>query len=196
MTSYHSDRLFTNFIHKNLAIPKIYDPINWEKKSIDRISAEKMDIFDGIDYVFESNGELKTVQERFRERKYQEYTDFTIRYRRDKNPLAERHQSEYYKMKANYFTYGITNCLKNDMNTCSDFIKFAIVDLKIVYSKIESGDIYIVDSGLNSCRLVNNKIECPIKYNQDGSSSFFPIEISLLVKLWGTDVVLCQKGFI
>ncbi len=196
MASYYSDRLFTNYIHNNLAVPIIYSPINWVQKTIDEVSAERMDIFEGIDYIFELAGELKTVQERFRESKYQQYSDFTIRYRRDKNPIAERHESEYYKMKANYFTYGITNGLKSEMNKCNDFIKFAIIDLKLVYSKIDSGDIFIVDNGRNSCRLINNKIECPIKYNSDGSSSFFPIEISYLVKLWGEEVVVFQKGFI
>ena len=49
----------------------------------------------------------------------------------------------------------------------------------------------------NKCEIVDgNRIQCPIKYNTDGSSSFFPIDISYLVNLWGSDIVIAQKGFL
>jgi hypothetical protein len=35
-----------------------------------------------------------------------------------------------------------------------------------------------------------------VKYNKDGSSSFFPIDISYLTQLWGESVLLAQKGFL
>jgi hypothetical protein len=44
--------------------------------------------------------------------------------------------------------------------------------------------------------MVNNKMECPVKFNKDGSSSFFPIDISLLINNWGHDTILAQKGFV
>lgn len=196
MANYISDRAFTDHIHNNVAIPVIYNPINWTQVNLDPDDAVHIDMFQGIDYVFNHNGTTKTVQERFRERKYQQYSDFTIRYRRDGNMHSDRHQSEYYKMKADYFTYGITNCLKDDLSQCSDFLKFAIIDLRIVYSKIDAGDILIRDNGRNTCRIIDNKIECPVKFNTDGSSSFFPIEISFLIDLWGNDIIIAQKGFI
>ena len=149
----------------------------------------------GIDYVFKYDDEIKTVQERFREIKYQKYSDFTVRYRRDMNPHQDRHQSEYYKMKAHYFTYGITNCYKTDFTECSDFVKYAIIDLEKVYTKIDSGKIIIEDNHRMTCQIIDDKIVCPIKYNRDGSSSFFPIEISYLVKLWGNEMIISQKGF-
>jgi hypothetical protein len=196
MANYISDRAFTDHIHNNVAIPVIYNPINWTQVNLDPDDAVHIDMFQGIDYVFNHNGTTKTVQERFRERKYQQYSDFTIRYRRDGNMHSDRHQSEYYKMKADYFTYGITNCLKDDLSQCSDFLKYAIIDLRIVYSKIDAGDILIRDNGRNTCRIIDNKIECPVKFNTDGSSSFFPIEISFLIDLWGNDIIIAQKGFI
>jgi hypothetical protein len=196
MANYISDRAFTDHIHNNVAIPVIYNPINWAQVNLDPDDAVHIDMFQGIDYVFNHNGATKTVQERFRERKYQQYSDFTIRYRRDGNMHSDRHQSEYYKMKADYFTYGITNCLKDDLTQCTDFLKYAIIDLRIVYSKIDAGDIFIRDNGRNTCRIIDNKIECPVKFNTDGSSSFFPIEISFLIDLWGNDIIIAQKGFI
>jgi hypothetical protein len=196
MANYISDRAFTDHIHNNVAIPVIYNPINWKQVKLDPANAIHIDMFQGIDYVFNHNGTNKTIQERFRERKYQQYSDFTIRYRRDENVHSDRHQSEYYKMKADYFTYGITNCLKAELSQCSDFLKYAIIDLKTVYSKIDAGDILIKDNGRNTCRIIDNKIECPVKFNTDGSSSFFPIEISFLIDLWGNDIIIAQKGFI
>lgn len=198
MNKYDKDRSFTDYIHRNLALPIIYTPINWTQVELDDDYAEEIDMQQGIDYIFrDNNGNRKTVQERFREVKYKIYSDFTIRYRRDENIHQDRHQSEYYKMKADYFTYGITNCYKNvSLDKCTDFVKYAIIDLKKVYEKIDAGDIIIRDNGKNTCTLEENKIICPVKYNRDGSSSFFPIEISFLVQLWGEEIIISQKGFI
>ena len=68
--------------------------------------------------------------------KYSKYNDFTIRYRRDENPFQERHQSEHYKIEADFFIYGITNCIKINLGLCTDFIKFAVIDLNFVYKKL------------------------------------------------------------
>ena len=195
MATYSSDRAFTDMVHKTLALAKIYAPLNWQPYVLSAKKATEIDMFKGIDYVFTNDGFI-TVQERFREKKYQQYTDFTIRYRRDQNPLAERHQSEYYKMKAAYFVYGITNCLKDDITPCTDFIKYAVIDLKKLYEKLDDGSILIQDNGKHLCQIIDGKMVCPVKYNTDGSSSFFPIEISFLVKLWGNDMLVAQKGFL
>ena len=197
MSAYSRDRKFTDYIHKNIAIPQIYTPLNWQQVPLDEIVAEHIDIVNGLDYLFRHKGVIKTVQERFRERKYQRYADFTIRLRRDSNKHADRKKSEYYKMKASYFTYGITNCFKEDFSKCTDFIKYVIIDLERVYAKIDKNEIIIRDNGRSTCRLLNGKvIECPVKYNRDGSSSFFPIDIALLVELWGKDMIVAQKGFV
>ncbi len=197
MTPYINDRAFTNFIHVNLAIPKIYNPINWQEVKLEQPYAEEIDMQQGIDYVFrDKNGKFITVQERFREAKYQQYSDFTIRYRRDGNFHFSRRESEYYKIKADYFTYGITNCSKLNIDKCTDFIKFALVDLRKVYEKIDNGLIIIEDNKKSTCEIIDNKIICPIKYNRDNSSSFFPIDIVYLVQLWGNEIILVQKGFL
>ena len=196
MANYSEDRTFTNYIHQHVAMPRIYHPLHWQKLSLDQAYAEEMDMQRGIDYVFRRpDNKLVTVQERFRESKYRNYSDFTIRYRRDENPESSRIESEYYKMKADYFTYGIANCLKPEMTRCTGFIKFAVIDLKKVYQKIDAGLIEIRYTKQSSCCLEDGKIISPVLYNRDGSSSFFPVEISFLVQLWGEEIIVAQKGF-
>ncbi len=196
MPDYATDRSFSNYVHLNMALPIIYKSLNWAKVPIDKAAAEHLDINHGIDYLFQQNGILKTVQERFRESKYQNYSDFTIRYRRDENKNFDRVESEYFKMKADFFVYGITNCTKEKITDCSSFIKYAVVDIKTVYDKIDRKEIIIIDNSQPKCRIVDKKMECPIKFNKDGSSSFFPIDISLLINNWGHDTILAQKGFV
>jgi len=196
MSKYQSDRAFTDYVHKHLAIPLIYKPLWWTQVKLKKDYAKYIDMVNGIDYIFKNGDKILSVQERFREEKFKDYSDFTIRYRRDENKFLDRKESEYYKMKAHYFTYGIINSTKKEVNNTSGFLKYAIIDLKKVYEKLDSKDIYILDNGKNRCRIVDNaKIECPIKYNNDGSSSFFPIDISFLVKLWGDYMVIAQRGF-
>ncbi len=98
-------------------------------------------------------------------------------------------------MKADYFVYGITNCLKTNINQCTDFIKYAVIDLRKLYEKIDSKHIIIEDNRKKTCLISDGKIICPIKNNKDGSSSFFPIDIKHLVTLWGNEMVIVQKGF-
>lgn len=197
MASYKNDRAFTDYVHKHLALAQIYAPLKWKEVQLRKDYANYIDMMDGIDYVFKNGDTVMSVQERFREEKYRTFTDFTIRYRRDENKLEARHESEYYKMKAHYFTYGILNVSKDHVDTSSKFLKFAIIDLKKIYEKLDSKAIFISNNGKNKCRIVDgNRIECPIKYNTDGSSSFFPIDIAFLVKLWGDDMLIAQKGFL
>ncbi|WP_179320074.1 hypothetical protein [Winogradskyella helgolandensis] len=197
MSNYKNDRAFTDYVHNHIALPNIYKLMHWQEVKLKKSYAKYIDMTVGIDYVFIKGDTVKTVQERFREEKYKGFTDFTIRYRRDENKHEDRQESEYFKMKAHYFTYGILDCSKNNISKSSIFLKYAIIDLKKVYEKLDAGDIFISDNGENKCRIVDeSRIECPVKYNTDGSSSFFPIDISYLVKLWGNDMVVIQKGFL
>ena len=199
-TNYSLDRKFTNYVHDHIAIPKVYDIIGWSQYNIDPDDLEYLDVQKGIDYLFKSkDGSIKTIQERFREKMYANYSDFTIRYRRDENKHNERVKSEYYKMAADYFTYGITNGMKSNFDSATDFIKVAIIDLRKVYQKIDEGLIVIRNNNRKVCRIITEngveKIECPVLMNRDHSSSFFPIEISYLIELWGDEMVVYKKGF-
>ncbi|MBV7268242.1 hypothetical protein [Winogradskyella luteola] len=196
MSKYNNDKAFTDYVHKSLALPIIYKPLQWTEVQLRKDYAKYIDMMDGIDYVFRNGNAIMSVQERFRESKYKDYSDFTIRYRRDNNTLKERHESEYYKMKAHYFTYGIINSSKHKVENSTDFIKYAIINLKKVYEKLDSKAIFVSDNRKNTCEIVDgNRIECPVKYNTDGSSSFFPIDIAYLIQLWGKDMIVAQKGF-
>ena len=197
MSKYNTDRSFTDSVHWNLAMKLIYEPMTWTAVTMKKEQAKKIDMDDGIDYVFlDENGQLKTVQERFREAKYLEYNDFTIRYRRDKNSHAERRASEFYKIKADYFVYGITNGYKA-ITPPTDFLKFAVIDLKFVQRQIEAGKIQIKENQkMKTCFIENEVLVCPVNENTDGSSNFFPIDIQLLVQIWGNEVVKFEKGFL
>ena len=107
MSKYQEDRSFSDYIHKHLAVPLIYKSMQWTEVQLRKDYAKFIDMMDGIDYVFRNKDYIMSVQERFREVQYRDFSDFTIRYRRDTNKIEERHESEYYKMKAHYFTYGI-----------------------------------------------------------------------------------------
>jgi len=195
MTQYQADRNFSDYVHTNLALPKIYEPLGWKPVTIEVDRAVHLDLHFGVDYTFQVNDVQRTVQERFRESRYSSYNDFTIRYRRDKNQHSQRRESEYYKMEADYFVYGITNCSKLNVGQCTDFLKFAVIDLGQLYGKLDAGQIVIRDNGHRSCTIEERRLVCPIRYNRDQSSSFFPIDIPLIVKLWQSKIVLKQRGF-
>ncbi len=195
--SYFPDRAFTDFVHQKLALPLIYAPLGWKPVTLNADDARALDMESGIDYVYDlPTGGSCTVQERFREVKYKAYADFTIRYRRDGNVHAARHQSEYYKMKADYFVYGITNGWKERPEAITGFEKYAVINMSIVYRKIDEGAIIIQDNGRNYCSLSGSTITCPVKYNTDGSSSFFPVDIGFLARLWPEEIVVAQAGFL
>lgn len=197
MSKYQKDRAFSDYIHSHLAVPLIYKSLKWREVQLRKDYANYIDMTDGIDYIFRQEDRILTVQERFRDCNYKNYSDFTIRYRRDENIVEDRHESEYYKMKAHYFTYGIIDKSKQEFSKASKFLKYAIIDLKKVYEKLDSNAIFISDNGKNKCEIVDgNRINCPIQYNRDRSSSFFPIDISYLVQLWGDEMLIDQKGFL
>ena len=67
----------------------------WTEVQLRKDYAKYIDMMDGIDYVFRNRDTIMSVQEQFREEQYKDFTDFTIRYRRDENKAEERHKSEY-----------------------------------------------------------------------------------------------------
>ena len=90
--TYTSDRNFTDYIHKKLAIPLIYEPFGWEIQNINLAMATNVDLENAVDvFLVDINtNNIITVQERLREIKYRYYSDFTIRYEREFNPYEER----------------------------------------------------------------------------------------------------------
>lgn len=197
---YKEDREFTNYIHDILAIPLIYNPLNWKvQKMNSKRLAENADIFAAIDafLINITKERIITVQERFRECKYVNYNDFTIRYKRDFNSLDERKLSEFFKLEADYFVYGIINAYKYNKERATKFLKYAVIDIKILKSLFENNQI-IIDESIKGlfCVEKNNKIYVPVNYNRDRSSSFIPIDIRLLKKLFkNSGVIVVSEGF-
>ena len=195
MNTYKKDRAFTDYVHTELALSHIYEPLKWQQHALNPSRLNQEDRARGIDYVFiDKTGRICTVQERFRESAYKKYNDFTIRYRRDGNRFKNRVESEFYKIKADFFTYGITNGNKDDLQSNTALIKFALIDMRQVYELIVDKKIDIIESKETTCKMNNGVMRCPIIHNKDGSSSFFPIDIQLLIEHFTPRVIVSQQG--
>jgi hypothetical protein len=198
MALYNDDRNFTNYVHQHLAVPIIYEPLGWTEKEIDAAQLEFIDINEGVDYVFENEEEYEIkTQERFRDNYYKNYTDCTLRYRRDKNADPTRHESEFYKIKADYLVYGITNGSKflDKRHTLTDFLKYVVVDLKVLYDKIEQ-KLIVPKYGAHVSYIKDGVMIVPIKDNTDDSSSFVAFDVKQLNDLFGDEnIIIAQKGY-
>lgn len=196
---YKSDRAFTDYVHNNLAIDKIYGQLNWTPQLLNKNVTNNVDLTNAVDYflIDNNNNKIITVQERFRESQYQTYTDFTIRFEREYNPNENRRLSEYYKLSADYFVYGIINKSKFDVEKATDFIKFAVIDIVALKELMDTGKI-VVNRSLSGlkCKVIDGVLNCPVNYNRDRSSSFFPVDIKLLADLLPNEnVIVLQRGF-
>jgi hypothetical protein len=154
---------------------------------------------EGIDYVV-SDKENKTryIQERFRDNHYKDFNDATLRYRRDYNKHKSRVKSEFYKIKADYLLYGITNGKKfeDQRHSLTGFIKWVVLDLDFIRQQFRKGNLKVENSKRFTCWIDDNKLICPINFNEDTSSSFIPLDIKLIKQLWGTAPIMAQKGFL
>jgi hypothetical protein len=198
MANYADDRKFTNYVHVHLALPLIYKPMNWQLVDMDPNELQRLDLKSGIDYVFLNESSKKIgIQERFRELKYKHYNDFTLRYRRDFNINTSQHESEFFKVKAHYMVYGICNAGKtdNEKSLLTDFVKFAVIDLRLLFKKLDAGEI-LIQEGNHVSTIEHHKMLVPIKHNTDRSSSFVAFDILQLNQLFGNEhIILYQKGF-
>lgn len=199
MTFYKDDRGFTDFVHRQLAVSKIYSRLGWNENSMNPDLLEHIDVHHGIDYVMTNEkGMTVNIQERFRDSFYKSYSDATLRFRREFNPHPKRIKSEFYKIKADYLVYGITNGKKfaDARHTLTDFLKWVVLDLKFIKKQYEDGQIAIVTSRNTKCWVEKGILKCPENYNSDKSSSFVPFSIPLLCKIWGSEPIFAQGGFI
>jgi hypothetical protein len=199
MSKYKKDRSFTDYVHDVLTVPKIYTPLGWTIKTIDAEKLKQKDLNEGIDYILlNENGKTIFIQERFRDEYYKNYSDVTLRFRRQSNPNPKRIKSEFYKIKADYLVYGITNGqkFKEKRQSLTGFIKWAILDLHFIQWKISVGELIIATSSQRKCWIENEKLYCPENFNPDKSSSFIPFDVNLIVKLWGKTPIIAQEGFL
>jgi len=196
-TNYSYDRPFTNYVHNKIAIPLIYKPLGWKEVEMSLEEKERIDINDSIDYTMvDGNNDIKTIQERFRDNYYNtRFNDVTFRYRRDNNAHFDRRKSEFYKIKAKYFLYGVTNGSKfRYEQEVTSFSKYCLFLVKPLIDKIESGEI-IIKENIYKSYSQGGKLFIPHNYNKDGSSSFIAFDVPALNRLWPGEIIIQQKGF-
>ncbi|MGB3589830.1 MAG: hypothetical protein WBA23_24995 [Tunicatimonas sp.] len=197
-TSYYQDRTFTDFVHRQIALPQVYLPIGWEPFRLNNDEKEELDIQHGIDRVFsQPDGSLVTVQERFRTGQYATYQDITFRYRRDQHSDKTRRYSEFYKIKADYLLYGILDSTEKDTKQLhqATFQKVVLLQLAPLWEKLENGEATIDETRAGRCRWQGGKLIIPVNHNRDGSSSFIAWDIPLIAKHW-PQVIVWQQGFL
>ena len=196
--NYKSDREFTDIVHSKLACSIIYPLLNWDIQDMNLKMLNNIDTQNAVDYIAIDKNKIKTVtiQERFREQKYSNYTDFTIRYKRDYNKHDERKLSEFFKLDADYFVYGIIDTDKCRVNEAKKFLKYCVIDVNKLKQLIDS-ELIVIDekSGMKKCFVKDEKLVCPVIQNHDCSSSFIPVDILLLYALFEDDVIVLQDGF-
>jgi hypothetical protein len=199
MATYFHDRQFTNRVHQQLALPGIYAPLGWQPHHIGEEALKQADMHQGIDYFFRTReGKIVSVQERFRESKYQRYQDCTLRFRRDKHSDPSRHASEFYKIKAGYLVYGIVNGCKDPASNQqpTQFLKFAVIDLTVFWKQWEQGKVVIGNQGAHFSSIRDGKLHVAVKENHDDSSSFLAMDVRQLHQLFGQEgIVLMQSGY-
>lgn len=192
MSNYTSDRNFTDFVFKQIAIPTIYEKLGWKNFNINEEELNQLDLHKGIDAVaLDEKNEKITIQYRFREEKYLNFNDVTLRYKRPNNAYLERRDSEFFKIEADFFIYGIVNDTKASKEVENrKLLKWAVIDLKKLMSAIDNKDIVIDNTIKYRCKWDNNKMYCPINNNWDGSSNFVPFDVNIIFNY------LSDKGII
>ncbi|MEM6842531.1 MAG: hypothetical protein AAF632_09925 [Bacteroidota bacterium] len=196
-TSYRQDRVFTDFVHHQIALPQVYQPLGWEPVRLGHSEKEELDMQHGIDRVFsQPDGKLVTVQERFRTAKYANYQDVTFRYRRDQHQNKSRRYSEFYKIQADYLLYGILNKDTKVAEQLQDawFQKVVLVQLFPLWKKLDNGEAIIDETTTGRSRWEHGKLIVPVNHNRDGSSSFIAWDIPTIIQQW-PNIVFWQRGF-
>lgn len=206
MSNYNSDRAFTDFVHAHIAVPEIYEKMGWFPSSKHDSYHDERDKKDGVDYQATDHLGMKvTIQERFRDAYFADkYNDFTIRYTREHSLRTNEKQSEFFKINADYFIYGITNGKKyaDARHTVTGFIKYVVLDVNALKNLLRHGIIRIPDTFQRYSKIdfiEGKKVLYTAKVaNPDRSSEFIAIDPSMLKDLLGeslSNIVVDQFGF-
>lgn len=195
---YKDDREFSNFVHDKIAKKYIYPKLLWIIQDVNTFMLENVDINNSVDYfaIDKSKDKIITIQERFRESKYSNYNDFTIRYKREFNKNENRLYSEFFKLNVDYFVYGIIDQSKNNVDSNAKFIKYAVINIHTLMDLIEQEKIVIEENAKTKfCSVHNEKLYCPVIQNFDKSSSFVPFDISMMKRLFPNGLIIDSYGF-
>lgn len=203
---YIQDREWTDNVHKEIAIPDIYDHMGWkliptQGKFIEHDPAW-YDMHEVIDYcAVDMWGNDILIQERFRKassciNKYtgEPYEDATLRFLREYNPNGHVN-SEITKLPAAmdnhkdpfYLLYGVIS------DDGSKVERFTVIDLRVV-NQLLSDELILLDGDKLTEVDERARIHAGINYNRDGSSSFVAIDVLALMTIFPGSVA-CQYGF-
>ena len=190
-----SDWSFSNFVHEEIAKKVLYPVLGWTDFTRDDVA----DRDKGIDYFAKAkDGRQISIQERFRDGFYgSRYNDFTIRYTRQHNPDPSRRASEFFKITADYFVYGVTNGKKDVGARGDNFIKWAVIDLAVLRRLFDERKIIIPDAfGTKPIDHGNGTITIEKRKNVEYSSEFIALDVPMLHKVFGAvGIIIMQKGF-
>lgn len=195
---YKNRRLFSNAVHVNMA-SKVYEYLGWQiDDSRGEIYKEQADIKDGIDYYLLVNGFHRTVQERFRTSNYEKYTDVTFRYQYP-DLKTENQNSEWFKITADYFLYGIIQQNTTDaseIKPSGKFKKLVLLDLRLFTRLVDNGRILIGKKGysyLNNSKLYGG-VRSNVSRNTDNRSTFVFFDVKDLYQL-DNNLIIIEKGY-
>ena len=187
--TYEYDKRFTDIVHQ-VAVNQIYNALGWQEVSIIKEIRTWIDVNCGIDYLYKDiSGIILTVQERFREQYSVNYDTFTLRYRRDFSTHEDRIKSEFYKIKADVFLYGVVNFTKSqivegqvDIDDIK-FLKYILLNLRLFLGLQQAGFIQIGGSSNSYFDIKNKKLIGSIHDNKDFSSSFVAFNVPAYFEL-------------
>ncbi|MDN6166289.1 MAG: hypothetical protein L0L22_06215 [Staphylococcus equorum] len=196
--NYDNRRMFSDAVHVNIA-DKVYQYLGrLIDDSRDDDYHEKADLIDGIDYYVLVNGHHRTVQERFRTSKNCNYNDITLRYQYPENK-DDRSKSEWFKLTADYFMYGVINQNTNDsrkIKPSAKFLKLVVIDLR-VFSRLVDNEKIIVGSEKFS-KIIDGKLVGGLNSNvsrvHDNRSIFAVFDVKHLYQT-NEDLIIVEKGY-
>jgi hypothetical protein len=200
-----NDWSFTDQVHQSLAMKRFYEP-----NKLGVVKATKYeDLSKGIDYWAKKidsehhcHNRVYAFQERFR--KLSSYTknskEFTLRFERNNSLSQKQRFSEFYKIKARFFLYGILNT--QEMNEDSDFLRYCVIDLDVLKKAIADNLIsidYNLDNKKNNAYVIGSKPVAIVKTNHEdkkGNSSFLVFNVQHILKLLpDLKIVTFESGY-
>ena len=202
MSTYSNNRAFSDYVFKHLAIPHVYPYMKWQPHHINAALLEQLDLQQGIDAIaLTEQGQAISIQYRFRDQFYgNKYSDVTLRYQREHHPNPFAHQSEFFKINADYLLYGVSNgkSFPDALPSNTQLTKWAIIDIKKLKQAIDKQIIIIGSPTIKGiqCQWLNQQLHCPINQNRDYSSSFVPFDVPLMAQhLSSYGIVVYAHGF-
>lgn len=197
----NNDWKFSDKVHQYVLENEIYNHHFFNLKEVTK-ATKREDQDEGIDYWAVCSDGRYSIQERFRElSKYTKNSlEFTLRYERNGSISNNQKKSEFFKIKANYLLYGITENQKVD-SKITGLKRFVFINIQELYKEINNGNIIIDENKENRLEPYVNKenIPCAIvkknHENKSGNSSLVIFNVSHLYEI-NKNIVFSSEGYL